>query len=479
MKTWFKLPLFLFVILLSAACQKEKITNDLNSLEFSTDTVIFDTVFTQIGTATRNFKIYNRGNKTLRISSIQLANPNTPFRINVDGIAAKSFTDIDILPKDSAFVFVEATINPNGGNSPLIVTDSILFTANGVQKDVDLVAWGQDAIYYTPGNEQYPGLPPLNIIRNHEVWTNIKPIVVYGYVLVDSLYSLTIEAGTKVYFHGGSGLWIYKGASIKVNGTKEQPVIFQGDRLEPAYKDLPGQWDRIVINEGDNASQKNEFNYATIKNGLIGLQVETLPFSYNIQAPTSPNKLELNNCIIQNHSALGLYARNFKIDASNVVVSNCGQYCVGITGGGEYNFTQVTIANYFNLGNRKTPAFYMANSYEAQPGVIQIRTITNTKFTNSIFYGGQETEFDFKIDQVPCLFTFENCLIRKKEQINDSRFTNITYNRDPLFKDVSNFDFHLNQNSAARNLGIPTTSSDLDGNFRDNDPDLGAYEYQP
>src|SRR5690606_6010106 len=149
------------------------------------------------------------------------------------------------------------------------------------------------------------GLPPYRIINttpgSTTTWTKDKPIVIYGYAVVDEFTKLVIEAGTNIYLHEGSGLWVYQNASIEVNGTLEEPVVFQGDRLEQFYQDQPGQWDRIWINEG---SDDNIFTHTIIKNSFIGIQAETLPFGGNNNT-TSSNKLKLENCRIYNTSVIG------------------------------------------------------------------------------------------------------------------------------------------------------------------------------
>ena len=48
----------------------------------------------------------------------------------------------------------------------------------------------------------------------------------------------------------------------------ENEVIFEGDRLEPIFEDVPGQWGTIWLFDG---SVNNEINYTTIKNSSIGL----------------------------------------------------------------------------------------------------------------------------------------------------------------------------------------------------------------
>ena len=85
------------------SCRKESFTTDpQDKLEFSTDTLRFDTVFTQVGSATRYFKIYNRHSRSIRITSLRLEKGDqSRFNLNVDGISGDSFTDLEIAPNDS------------------------------------------------------------------------------------------------------------------------------------------------------------------------------------------------------------------------------------------------------------------------------------------------------------------------------------------------------------------------------------------
>ena len=98
-----------------------------------------------------------------------------------------------------------------------------------------------------------------------------EPYLVYSNAKVDTGAVLTIDPGAKIFFHRGTGLYV-KGRVV-ANGTLEQPVIFQGDRLEDVYEDVPDQWNGILLFSG---SQDNRFSYAEIKNANIGLQVGTI-----------------------------------------------------------------------------------------------------------------------------------------------------------------------------------------------------------
>ena len=120
-------------------------------LQFSADTIIFDTLFTSVGSTTQTLKVYNRNNNSVTISSIYLANLNSEgvYRINVDGFPGTNTENVKIAANDSIYIFVEATINPVGSNLPYLVTDSLIFVTNGKTQNVDLVAYGQNANFYT------------------------------------------------------------------------------------------------------------------------------------------------------------------------------------------------------------------------------------------------------------------------------------------------------------------------------------------
>ncbi len=205
------------------------------ALTFNLDTLYFDTVFTTIGTITEAFRVYNPHNQFLKISEIELAGgASSSYRINVDGASGVYFTEVEIAPGDSLYVFVEATLDPNESDDILRVQDSVVFYTNGNVQDIDLVAWGQD----------------VHMIRDSLIdvstnWIADKPYLIVGYAYVDSLSTLSIDPGVKVFLHRDA--LIYVEGSLQVNGTLDEPVWFGGDRLEEFYADVPGQWGFIYL----------------------------------------------------------------------------------------------------------------------------------------------------------------------------------------------------------------------------------------
>src|SRR5690554_1440558 len=480
----------LFILL--ASCRKEDEIFDGSSaqLNFSTDSITFDTVFTTIGTSTKYFMVHNPYSETVKISSIRLTGgQQSNFRINVDGRSGNSHQDVEIPPKDSIWVFVEATVDPNNLQNPFVIEDYVEFITNSNRQTVKLVAWGQNAIYYTPTtfSNNLPDytcltgpcgddIPPVNV-----QWTDSLPIVIYGYVVVDSLDELTIEAGTKVHFHNSAGLWVYSGGKLTVNGTKEEPVIFQGDRLELPYSERPGQWDRIWINEG----AQNSINYAIIKNAFIGIQAEVLPFTNPPYDPNTPRYLEIKNTIIDNSASVGLLSSIFSIDAENLLITNSGQHNVVLRSAGDYNFTHCTFANYFDAANRETPSFLVLNSFITANATQVIGTPKVTLY-NSIIDGDLDNEFDTEIiNNGNVILDVQNTLLKTSYNTSDtSIFKNIIKNpKSAIFNNPFNGNFELFEQSVARNVGninfaiqVPL---DLNGEDRttDGQPDLGVYEW--
>ena len=96
-------------IIFYSCSDEDSFTADRNSvLEFSQDTIAFDTVFTGITTPTERFYVYNKNDKGVRIASVKLEKGGTSgFLINVDGQNGTNINDVQVLKKDSIFVFVK------------------------------------------------------------------------------------------------------------------------------------------------------------------------------------------------------------------------------------------------------------------------------------------------------------------------------------------------------------------------------------
>jgi hypothetical protein len=456
--------LFTGLILGFVSCsKKEKVdTSPSLKLSFSADTVFFDTVFTTIGTVNQRLMVYNPNDNKVIVSSIQLAGGSQSlYKMNIDGAPAVSASDVEIPGHDSLFIFVRITIDPNNLNNPLIVLDSILFTTNGNLQDVKLVAWGQDAHFHKN-----------QLLEGSITWDSLKPHVVYGFVRVDTGANLVLMPGTKVYFHKGSTLKISSQASLKIDGSLGHPARFQGDRLDNYYRDLPGQWDGIWLEKG---SVGNEINYAIIKNGTVGIYVDSLGNS------TEP-VLKIDNTIIQNMTGTGLAGYATNIVSTNCVIGNCGVSALDLSFGGSYEFRQLTIGNYWSASVRLSPSLYISDFAYADYGTKVPNPLVKAYFGNCIIYGSENDEIllDAFEGSLPN-YSFDHGLLKTSGSIADPlHYTDCIQNEDPRFIDPVNYNYEIDSISPAIQkgalMGVPY-DIDINGVERGQTPDLGAYQY--
>lgn len=501
MKLLCKIVLFcLFVFFVSnfSSCKKDKFIKDAGAkLEFSQDSVLFDTVFTTIGSSTQNIRVRNKHNQKIRISSLQLqGGSGSQFIINVDGAKGTSFSNLEIAANDSMYIFIQVNVNPTNINSPLIISDALNFVVNGNEQKIVLEAWGQDAYYHRPDSairfkdgSYFPysvanAVPnSYNLVGDEFVWKNDKPHVVYGYFVVDEGQKLKIPEGTKIYMNYKSGIWVYAGGQIQVLGKKDKEVVFQGARREKDYADEPGQWDRIWINEGSN---ENIIDYAIIKNAYIGIQCE---FIGEDSILAKKGQLNLTNTKIQNMSMWGLYCLYYRVLAGNNVISNCQEHSLNILLGGAYYFAHCTFANYWAKDKPRDKSTVNINNYSTK------QTLPlNLHIGNCIIDGRLENELilDIKKDNsLPASaisYTVSHNWIKTNNGLSDPVIFvgNVKGNKDAMleYKDISKYDFEPKDESRIRNFsGVLATAdanlfpSDIKGKSRDKtNITAGAYE---
>jgi len=490
------------------SCKKDKVITSPNTkLSFSQDSILFDTVFTSIGSTTKLFRVHNKNNGKVNISSIRLARGNASFfRLNVDGVPGKSFTNLEIAAQDSMYIFVEVTIDPTNQNNPFIYRDSILFDLNGGEQHFDLIAFGQNAYYHMPNqkiifnNTSALYYDTLHVPMNGtDTWLADKPHLIYGYVVVDSTQNLIIKPGAKIYLHNSAGIWVYRYGSITVGvgGDPNNLVTFQGDRLEQEYKDVPGQWDRIWINEG---SVNNIINYAVIKNAYIGVHAGLSVFDglstggYVSLSDSALTGLTIDHTIIQNCSFAGILGHYFNINGGDDVIANCGQHLCRFEYGGRYNFYQSTFANYWNQTNnsqasnaRTTPSFYFGNYYNGGT----LNAFAEVYFGNCILDGSLAEEFHFdtlvQSGGFAHPYLFDHCLLKTQIFNQNGSHTLVSIiNNNPSFVDPSTYNFKINPiNSAAINRGGSSANGGFTYDILNNPfivtgnsyPDIGAYAH--
>jgi len=481
--------------LLSAfSCQQpDEITTSSDArLEFEVDTLRFDTVFTELGSATRYFKVYNPNDQAVVISRVYLeGGDNSFFRMNVDGDPGNEIEDVMVLANDSIYVFAEVTVDPDDplSVSPFVIEENVVFETNDNVQKVLLEAWGQNANYFPSRFNK--GVPAVLTCDDQEVvWDDPKPYVIYGEVFIDSCM-LTVVEGTQIYVHGGIArnevfgtfndgiLYTLRRGRLNFKGTLEKPITIQGDRLETPFQDDPGQWFGIIIGRGSKGST---FEHTIIKNSNIGVYVD------------SAGSATLKNTQIFNTAGSGILAYQASVTAENSLFYNNFGNSVQLIKGGNYNFTYCTLASY----GVDASALAMSNFFCFDENCNNFQTNPlRANFVNSIIFGSSSDEIilsdafngegfgQFEVN-------FQNCIVKVRDLLEqqDGLYADFLDRQcrtcingersDALFADVNEDDYHLDTLSIAEEQAMPVgVVIDLEGKDRDaQNPDIGCYEYE-
>ncbi|MCK5442170.1 MAG: hypothetical protein KAJ23_09785 [Maribacter sp.] len=505
MRSYLHLIPALFFVVLWGSCRKNfEYAPSTGNLEFSKDTVFLDTIFTNIGSSTYSLKVYNRNRDDLEIPSIRLEQgQNSRYRLNVDGVAGKEFLNVPIFAQDSLFIRIETTYDiSNSSESEFLYTDVLQFDSGNNQQNVHLVTLIKDAIFLYPstlvdGTKETLALgvdidgneikaEGFYLADNQLNFSNEKPYVVYGYAAVASGKGLNIEAGARVHFHKNSGIYVANGAYLTINGElsldpemMENEVVFEGDRLEPEYSDIPGQWGVVWLAEG---SVDNLINHLTLKNATTGLLVEG---DGMLQSPT----LTIKNTQVHNSSQNNLWAKNAAIIGENLVLGSAGNSSLYCSLGGDYSFTHCTIANYWSHGFRMGTALQINNQVTSPSGVHRIGDLVQARFLNCIVDGSANIELSLRNNGTNSFnYIFEDSLIKFEDDnidplydfSNTLIFDQIHLNKDTHFINVIRHDFRISEASSANEKANLENSLlvpfDILGTDRTVLPDIGAYQ---
>lgn len=474
-----RFPFFVAILslILFSSCRKDRLLQSGGEIFFSTDTLTFDTVFTQAGSFTTGLKIYNRATQPVVLSSVRVAGgESSQFRINVNGIAGNSVSDVRIEAEDSIYVFAIVNIDPTAVDAPFVVEDKIVATLNGKEFGTVLQAYGQNA----------------NYIRGEELgtqtWNTGKPYVIVGSALVAENATLTINPGVRVYMHADSRLLVQ--GTLKALGTKADSIIFQGDRLDRGYfgdEGYPGEWGGLYF---FSRSTNNQLRHVILRNGgnsalgAFPALIQVNPDSVNDAAP----QLTLEQCVIENSIGYGILSIGGTVRGENVLVHSCGAQALAVVQGGRDTFNHCTFALYSTTsGGGGTKLQHIDNPTVA---LLNYFDISQTEYLsgslgavlrNCILWGSLP-------DEVLCAkkgsegydVTFDHCILKSEDAttISLANTTASLINADPEFEDPSKQDFHIKAGSPARGAAalLGFIPLDLDDVSRGTPSDIGCYE---
>lgn len=461
------ISIIVFLLVSMGGCISDSFTSSPSDiLSFSTDTVSFDTVFTDLGTPTARLRVYNKAKKAVNISSIKFAASETNFTMNVDGQSGREFHDIEIRGGDSIYVFIECFIPEVDRKTPQLIEDNLQFVTNGVMQNVVVEAWGQNVI-------RLRGLT----VEEDMTLTAELPYVVFDSLVVAPSAKLTVQPGANLLFHDG--------ASLKVNGTLEavgapgKMINMRGDRLDNVLPDvgydiLAGQWTGVTFAP---ESFGNRLEFVDLRSTKTGVVVDSC-------GDLSRQKLEIVNSWLHNSQNNSLEVNYAWVDAYGSAFSEAGGSAVYLAGG-RHQFVQCTLSNYYLFTYPSEPLLWlthcMPESFYDNPS----QPLMEANFQNCIFYGlpPDINEGDLTGSNV----YLQYCSL-KSPGSDDDNFQWCLWDTDPLFLTVRNdyyFNYHVAEDSPVIGVGdpaylTPQCETDMDGFVRmavslNGMPTLGAY----
>ena len=455
------------ILLIVSSCKKNSfITGTDASVNFSVDTIYFDTVFTSTGSVTQSVKIINNNDQKLLLSNVKLmGGNNSVFKININGAAVSNATNIEIDPNDSIYVFVSVYINPNANNLAFILQDSIQVAFNGNTRYIQLQAYGQNAHFLSN-----------QLISGNVNWTNDLPYVIVGGLAIDTNATLAIQQGCKIYCHADAPIIV--NGTLLVQGEKYDStrVSFQSDRRDAPYNSFPAGWPGIYFAP---SSKDNVFAFADINNAYQAI-VALGP------SPDANPKINLNECVINNSYDAGILTEQSSVQATNCLIINCGKN-IELTYGGTYNFSYCTVASYSNEFISHSDPVLTINNFSSD-GTNSTYPLT-ANFVNCIFWGDGSLDNEVSVSQQTSSNAF-NVDLNYCLWLEKNNPANVTANNmlatDPMFDSVDNrnlyYDFHVKNSSPAISYGtiIGTPPVDLDGDPRvvNGFTDLGCFQKQ-
>lgn len=456
--------LMLLPLSLTSCISDEITTSPHDVLTFSRDTVNFDTVFTDQGTPTARLIVRNKAKKGVRISSIRFRNPETRFRMNVDGVSGADFNDVEIRGRDSIYVFIECMIPATHGASPGLVTDDLEFVTNGVTQTVRVEAYGQN----------------VTRLRNVRVSSDMRLTADQPYVVFDSL---TVEKGAVLRIDPGAQVLFHDGASLVVEGRLEavgevgKMIALRGDRLDNVLPDveydiMAGQWKGVRIAAG---SFENRMEYVDMRSTVSGLTLDSC-------ADLSRDKLTIVNSWLHNSQGNVLTSAYARVNAYGSCFSEAAGSVVSLTGG-EHEFLQCTIANNYLFSAIRGPLVWLGHLLPEHAETDNSQPLMKAVFANSIIYGLANDLNEGDLAGSDVYFRYVSL---KSAGEDDDHFLNCLWDTDPLFLTVRNdyyFNYRLSDESPVRDDGDPALVTpvvliDMDGVNRlaSGNPSLGAYQ---
>ena len=493
---------YLFVMI-TAVCSCDDndsfTTSYTNQLTISRSTLSFDTVFSKVPSASKKFMVYNHSGDGVRITSVEQSRgaEKSGFRVNVNGMYISPDADnrlttpIELRSGDSLRVWVEITSQKeNNTIEPQKVEDNILFNLeSGRQQAVNLYAWTWDA----------------DTLQDHTIATDSlidnkgeRPLVVHGKLTVAPEATLTIAAGSIVYFHQDGELNV--DGRLVISGEKDKLVTLRCDRLDSllqlSYDEIPGKWQGVTLSK---SSHDNVISYLDLHGSEYGIKIDG--------DGSDKAGLSIDHSIIMNTLGDGITCNNAQLAISNCLLANSSGYQLNVTGG-NVSVNSSTLASFYGYTSSRKYALRMTDISPNVDDIVNVNENDNEnenpkslpltlRMTNSIVTGYADDQvywFPYDMTAEPDILIQHSYLRTPKptdeyssKMLQDNLYdgdTDETMQGRALFQYVNDdgtsfkYDFTPKAGTPVIASADPTTScsDDILGTTRKATPDMGCYE---
>ncbi len=444
------------------ACQPEDeiLAGEAVRLQFEQDSILFDTIFTTEQSITHRFRVYNPSEKSVLIEQIALSGgAQSPYTLYVNGQPGAAFGDQLLLAGDSLLLLLEATLPETSDTLPYLASDELVFMNKGLRQEVAVVGYGQNALFVSD-----------TVVACNAVWDSPLPYVIENSLLVDSLCTLQIKKGSRLYFKPDAYLYI-KGTLVAEGDSAEgERILFRNQRLDPYYENQPGQWGGLIFLPG---SSGNRLSYCDIRNAEYGIYLGTP------DEDAIPD-LELASCRIENTLEAGIVAYTSDLLAVNTLVNTSVQLTVANMAGGNYTYRHCTFANYFSQ-RENYPVLLLSDNVVLADGSVLTEPL-QVLMENSIVWGNITGGEELVVDNsgtADIELEFRHNLLRTTDAAFNEKENILGSDRHlPGFRNIELYDYRPDSLSPAIDAGVVSSIElDLEGQSRDGQPDMGAYEY--
>lgn len=372
-------------------------TSPSSQPRFSVDTLDMGVQFAGRPSPTYSFTIRNPHSRQLCLSSVRLRS-GEHFRINVDGMSASEFSDVEIRAKDSVYVFVEGTFPPSGLLGEQTVTDLIDVVTNGVTSSVVVAARCVDAV-------EFDGVTVGEDMR----LTADRPYLVSDTLRVSRGATLTIEAGASLLFHDKAAMVVE--GTLLAEGTADAPVTMRGDRTgnvvaDISFEVMSNQWEGVRFAE---ASAGNRLSHTQIINTCQGLMLDSL------------SDLTMINCRITNSGSVLMEARAATLTAVGSELSNARD-ALALLHSGRFLFDRCTLANWYLFAYPSLAIVEMV-----QPDSIAFDAVNSVIYGRGapVGFGGADAD---ALLEMP--LRFQRCMFAVDGE-DDANFVDCIWKEDP------------------------------------------------